>query len=340
MHVWLNSFLSNRTQSVKIDQCISSLIKILSGVPQGSVLGPTLFVLYINDIVDCFKDLAVSSKLFADDLKLYTSYALTDTSCDLTEALNRLTDWAKTWQLTINTTKCNVLRIVNARCINKSNIVYDLNGSSLTVQSTVKDLGVTVDTNLKFDHHISLVVHKSLQRGNLILKCFQSQDRNLLMRAFKVYVRPLLEYATPVWSPHLLHLILKIESVQRSFTKRLLGLENVSYIDRLKTLKVDSLERRRLLYDLCTCFKIVHRYSDISVDLNKTECTGSQIHTRGHNYKLSKDLCHNDIRRFFFCNRICDVWNSLPVDVVNAPSVVSFKNRVKKVDLDRFLTVK
>jgi len=188
--------------------------------------------LYINDIVDCFKDLAVSTKLFADDLKLYTSYALTDTSCDLTEALNRLTDWAKTWQLTINTTKCNVLRIVNARCINKSNIVYDLNGSSLTVQSTVKDLGVTVDTNLKFDHHISLVVHKSLQRGNLILKCFQSQDRNLLMRAFKVYVRPLLEYATPVWSPHLLHLILKIESVQRSFTKRLLGLENVSYIDR------------------------------------------------------------------------------------------------------------
>ncbi len=133
---------------------------------------------------------------------------------------------------------------------------------------------------------------------------------------------------------------LKNESVQRSFTKRLIGLENLSYIDRLKILQVDTLERRRMIYDLCTCFKIVHCYSDISVNLNITEYIGSQIHTRGHNYKLAKDLCHNDTRRFFFCNRVCDVWNSLSFDVVNAPSVVSFKNRVKKVDLDRFLTIK
>jgi hypothetical protein len=225
LYGWIKSFLSNRTQAVKLDGCLSSVIAILSGVPQGSVLGPILFVLFINDLVDCFKNLAVSTKLFADDLKLYTSYGLTDSSCDLTEALHRVTVWAKKWQLTINSTKCNVLRIVNPRCKNKSDIVYDLNGSSLKVLSVVKDLGVAVDKNLRFDNHISSVVHKSLQRANLILKCFQSRDRSLLMKAFKVYVRPLLEYATPVWSPHFMYLILKIEQVQRSFTKRLFGLK-------------------------------------------------------------------------------------------------------------------
>ena len=75
--------------------------------------------------------------------------------------------------------------------------------------SVVKDQVVVVDKNLRFDNHISLVVHKSLQRGNLILKCFQSRYRNLLMTNFKVYVRPHLEYATPVWSPHFI-LILKM----------------------------------------------------------------------------------------------------------------------------------
>ena len=101
LYGWIKSFLSNRTQAVKLDGCLSSVIAILSGVPQGSVLGPILFVLFINDLVDCFRNLAVSTKLFADDLKLYNNYGL----CDLNDALNRVTVWAKTWQLTINSTK-------------------------------------------------------------------------------------------------------------------------------------------------------------------------------------------------------------------------------------------
>ena len=99
---WINSFLSNRTQAVRIDGFISKILNILSGVPQGSVLGPTLFLLYINDIIDCFGDLSVSSKLYADDLKLYCSYTTVDSSCDLSEALIRLSAWADRWQLEIN----------------------------------------------------------------------------------------------------------------------------------------------------------------------------------------------------------------------------------------------
>jgi hypothetical protein len=205
------------------------------------------------------------------------------------------------------------------------------------VLSVVKDLGVTIDKNLRFDNHISLVVHKSLQRGNLILKCFQSRDRNLLMKAFKVYVRSLLEYATPVWSPHFMYVIWKIEHVQRSFTKRLFGLKNLTYIDRSKQLEIDTLEHRRLIYDLCTCFKIIHGYNDTCLDMHLERRPNN---TRGHNFRLFKQLCRTDMLRFFFCNRMCTVWNSLPLDVVNAPSVSSFKKRVAKFNLDRFLTIK
>ena len=128
----------------------------------------------------------------------------------------------------------------------------------------------------------------------------------------------------------------KIEHVQRSFTKRLNGLKDLSYTDRLKILEVETLERRRLIYDLCTCFKIVHSYSDTCLDINRTNCAGLPIHTRGHNFKLDKELCHTYIRKFFFCNRICDVWNSLAADAANPTSVVSFKKHVCVVNLDRF----
>ena len=97
--------MSNRTQAVRIDGFISKISTILSGVPQGSVLGPTLFLLYINDIIDCFGDLMVSTKLYADDLKLYCSYATVDSSCDLSDALIRLSAWADLWQLEINSKK-------------------------------------------------------------------------------------------------------------------------------------------------------------------------------------------------------------------------------------------
>ena len=111
----------------------------------------------------------------------------------MSEALIRLSAWADRWQLEINSKKCNVLRIFNHRCLPVHNLHYDLNGQNLDVLTSTKDIGVVLDNNLKFDKHISLVVHRAHQRANLILKCFQSRDRSILMRAFVTYVRPMLE---------------------------------------------------------------------------------------------------------------------------------------------------
>jgi len=106
-----------------------------------------------------------------------------------------------------------------------------------------------------FDRHISLIGHKATTRARLILKCFLSLDRELLFKAYCVYVRPLLEYCSAVWSLHFKFLVFKMESVQRFFTKRLQGMWRQGYEDRLRLLNTHSLEYRRLYSDLVLCFQ-------------------------------------------------------------------------------------
>jgi len=335
---WIESFLLDRTQSVKISDSVSCKLPILSGVPQGSVLGPILFLIYINDVVDCFSNLDVSLKLYADDLKLYSSYLTTSTGCDLNEALDRLYDWSRTWQLEINNEKCCVIRVSSGRFDLHSCPVYDIDGINLEVKAETKDLGITVDDKLKFDKHVSLIVHKAHTRANLILKCFESRDPNLLMKAFFTYVRPLLEYAAPVWSPHLTYLIFKVEQVQRTFTKRLDGLKNMSYVERLKFLGIHTLEHRRLISDLVFCYKVINDFVDIDLNINRV--SNENYGFRGHNFKITKPLSRCDVKQYFFSSRVCAAWNALPTFVVNSCSVFVFKRQLTAIDLNRFLLVK
>jgi len=153
-----------------------------------------------------------------------------------------------------------------------------------------RSYSITVDSNLNCNLHISQIIHKAMyQRANLILKCFQSRDGTLLLRAYCTYVRPLLEYCTPVWSPHHSNvgLINKV-GVQRSFTKRMSGLKTVSYIDHLAKLGIDSLERRRLNEDLMLCYKLQNNLCDSSIsNLFKS---GHAAVTRVKLAKLSSNL--------------------------------------------------
>ena len=123
---------------------------------------------------------------------------------------------------------------------------------------TVRDLGILVDDNLKFISHINEILKRSNQRANLIHRTFLSRNQSSLTTAYKVFVRPLLEYNSIIWSPSQIGLITNIESVQRSFTKRFPGLNNLSYADRLLYLNLKSLELRRLINDLVTCYNIVY----------------------------------------------------------------------------------
>lgn len=148
---WISQFLHGRTQSVVLDGSVSSICNVTSGVPQGSVLGPLLFLIFINDICSiCEND--VSMKLFADDAKLYTEIRLNDNS--LQRSLNRLSVWCSDWQPTINISKCCGLSLHKHTVSSSVEVNYCINGTSINKAEIIVDLGITITNSLDFKTHV------------------------------------------------------------------------------------------------------------------------------------------------------------------------------------------
>lgn len=137
-----------------------------------------------------------------------------------------------------------------------------------------------------------------------------------------------------VWSPHHIGQIKSIEDVQRRFSKRLANLDNVPYVNRLEMLCLDSLEVRRIKHDLVMCYKILHKL--VCIDSSNFFIIVELNRTRGHNYKMYKQQCRLDVRKYSFAYRVVDIWNNLPYDVVNASSINCFKKRLDTVDLGSY----
>ena len=323
--VWLKNFLSDRVQVVRIEGRLYDTKHVTSGVPQGSVLGPTLFLLYINDIVDKFNNLPISYKLFADDIKLYSK---TSNSHELQESINQLVAWAGEWQLQLAEEKCFVCTIKSSSK-NNPPISYSVRSHQLESTTSIRDLGVYIDSNLKFNSHIDHVVRTASIRARLIHKSFFSRDQTLLCRAFCVYVRPILEYCSPVWSPYRKHQIAKLERVQRQFTKAIHPVRHLSYPARLAALGLRSLEHRRLVADLCLCYKMINGMIDSEVK-EHFQFMG-ETRTRGHDLKLRQSACRCDITKYYFTSRVVGVWNALPGHVVAAETISSFRCQLDSV---------
>ena len=223
---WLSSFIHGRSQCVVLENCFSSVSDVISGVPQGSVLGPVMFLIIVNDVTSiCSGNTTV--KLFADDLKLYSVYNIGDNSSDLQQSIDNLVNWSKLWQLEINLNKCHVLPI---RAKSNSNTFsrYTLNGSPLSNLTLTSDLGVFVDSKLTFKEHICTVITKAQQRVGVFFRGFASRTLDIVRKTFTTYIRPMLEYNSNVWNPSHKYLIDQLENVQRRFTKRVTSLKNYS----------------------------------------------------------------------------------------------------------------
>ena len=307
---------------------------ILSGVPQGSVLAPLLFVLFINDVPSILSKDLFKSKLFADVLKGYdvSSYRLNPDIVQI--KLDTLIQWCKTWQLNLSLSKCGSLMLCGHSPFNDN---YDLHAYSdpINTLEDIKDLGVFIDKNLSLTKPLNSVICKAKQRIYLIFKSFVSRNIKLLIAAYKTYILPILDYCSSVWSAYKLTDIDRIENVQRYFTKRLSGLWYVSYSNRLSFCSLVSLELRRLITDLVLCFKIVYKL--IALNFNDFLKFDNNKVTRGHSLKLCYPLCRLDIRLNFFAVRVVKPWNSLPESVVTAGSVSAFKCLLKCFNLSKFL---
>jgi len=305
----IESFLSGRTHRTKVGDDLSDLAHITSGVVQGSCLGPILFVLFINDLPDAFTD-AVTVKLYADDVKLYSAIKTSslDTAFDLQEQLDKLATWAETWQLPISYSKCCVLSLGKHNS-GPSRLLTMNDYNILPVEQAV-DLGVTVDREVKFSLHISNISRKAHNRANLIIRCFHSKNIPSLVAAYKVYVRPILEYSSVSWNPYLIKDIKSLENVQRRFTKRLPGMEKLTYHQRLSILELDSLELRRVRADLLFTYKLVFGLVDLSLpDFFVPRFNEAR---RGHGHKLYLPTCKSNTRSNNFNYRVIQKWNSLP----------------------------
>ena len=329
---WIRNFLQDRTQRVCIDGFLSDKGEVLSGVPQGSVLGPLLFLIFINDLHK-YADLQCVVKLFADDCKILFGFKPNSQNEDLNslqKSLNAMAKWAEYSQMQIQPSKCGVMYL--GRNNQKRNYYF---GDELIPEvNEVRDLGVIFDHKLSFEAHINTVVKSASQTANMILRNFRNRKPSFMVQMFNTFVRCKLEYASPIWNPHLKFLIDRIEAVQRRYTKRLPALKNVNYKNRLLFLNISSLELRRLHLDLMFLYKLIHGHLNVKVD-DYFEFKNTQ--TRGHSRALIKKPFKKDIKKYSFAQRIINAWNFLPETIINAPSVATFKKRLWTVNLSRFL---
>jgi hypothetical protein len=332
--LWIAAFLHNRSQCVVIDNCFSTVRDVTSGVPQGSVLGPILFLIFINDIESaCCGNTKLL--LFADDAKLYTRVDVIQPSVSLQQSLDRLSAWAESWQLSINISKCSAISLGNKRSLLCSRS-YFINGILLPSSTRVVDLGVTISNDLSFHTHINNIVAKAHQRISTFFRGFVSRNLLLVRKAFITYIRPLLEYNSIIWNPTHVYLIDLLESIQRKFSKRVPSLSILPYPDRIHRLDLESLEVRRLRFDLINYFKIFNSLSPIDPESHFDIYTPLQSSRSSMPYPQKPLRANTKLSSSFFYRNV-DAWNYLPDNIKRSTSLTMFKAAIRKINLSQFL---
>ena len=321
---WLNQFLVNRRQQVYINSVYSESLDVKSGVPQGSVLGPLLFILYINDIINvCSAKCFVA--MFADDCKFYSEDADA-----LQSTMDNITKYTKERQISLAEQKCVHLQISKK----PSSCTFRFDTTAIAKVRNVKDLGVIISSDLKWKEHVNEIKSKGMIRCHHILKSFKTNNIWTLMKAFQVYVRPILEYSSSTWNPFLSQDVQAVEYVQRFYTRRVFRRCKIpfnSYEDRLMKLGIQKLSTRRENTDNIITYKMLHNLVDIPYS-EFFQYRNNPYSLRGHGPKLTAPKRNSNVARNCFGHRIVKPWNSLPREVVNSESLETFKTKLKKIN--------
>ena len=256
---WIKEFLNNRKQRVMVNGVPSSWHDVVSGIPQGSVLGPVLFVVYINTLVDEVDHSEVS--MFADDTKMYKGiFQPPQDNMLLQTDIDNISRWSEGSLLKFHPEKTAAMRITRSSDLEPPQ--YTMNNKPLALSDEEKDLGVIIDSKLTFEKHIQAKINKANQIMGLIRRTIEYLNKENFKLLFTALVRPHLEYANAVWSPSLKKHVNALENVQRRATKYIPGLANMSYQERLQTLELPTLQYRRYRGDMIEVFKITHGLYD------------------------------------------------------------------------------
>ena len=326
---WISSWLQNRRQRVVLNGSSSGWVAVTSGVPQGSILGPVLFAIFINDLDEGVESIVDILLKFADDTKVGKVISGEEDRKKLQEALDQLWRWADRWEMRFNVEKCHVLHLGRHNPRHK----YTMNGIQLEVSEKEKDIGVIISENLKPTTHCEKAARTAMAVLHQILRAFSYRDRTVLPRIYAQYVRPHLEFAVQAWAPWQRGEIELLENVQRKMVREVVGLQGITYEERLVELGMDTLEKRRQDQDLVQVFKILKNVDSVNKETWFKQVPEERSHkTRategGHNIvRVNSKL---EVRRNFFSQRVAEKWNALPLNLKSCKSVKEFRALLMK----------
>ena len=325
LHCWISSFLIGRVQQVVLDGQSSAPTIVTSGVPQGTVLGPLLFLLYINDLPAAVKSTA---RLFADDCLLYRRIKSDEDRNTLQHDLDQLQKWEDQWLMRFNPDKCEVLQITTRRSPLQTQ--YTIHGQVLNSVDSAKYLGLNIHKTLSWDDHINKVTKKAHNTLSFLGRNISRCPTNIKAQCYSTLVRPSLEYASTVWSPAKKGSISQIEAVQRREARFATGdfRRTSSVTAMMQHLNWTPLEVRRNNARVVMMFRIVYDLVDIPTApyLQQT----SLYCTRGHSIKFLVPHTRTSVYRNSYFPQAIRLWNSLPGSLVVADSLDSFKAQMSR----------
>ena len=310
----LDSFLCFRQQRVVVNGVKSDWAPVLSGVPQGTVLGPLLFSLYINDISS---DIESEIRLFADDCVCYREIKDEEDTMKLQRDIDRLGSWARKWGMRFQPVKCNMMQLTRKR-IKKIHASYTLEGTNLENVESIKYLGVTITSDLRWNTHVSNVCTKANRTLGFLRRNLYSCPQEVKEAAYKGLVRPVLDYGSSVWDPPGVVLQEELESVQKRAARFVTGnynYETGSMTGILGQLKWESLKKRRKDNRLILLYKGLKGKASVPTDdlIPKTRHCRNQ-----HFMAFQTPIVNTDVYKGSFFPQTIRGWNALPDSLISS----------------------
>ena len=321
---WITEWLSDRVQAVVLEGKHSDWRRVSSGVPQGSVLAPLLFTVYIKSFAD---SLCEKIGKFADDTKTGSKIHSVADRFKMQEGINLAVNWSLDWQIPLNFDKVTLMHFGNSNPW----FEYTIDGRPLVPSTHTKDLGVVIDDDLSFARHTEEIVKECNSLMYQLNRTITSRNSKVYLSLFLSLIRPRLEYGLPFWEPLFKKDKIALENIQRKITKKITGLSKLSYGERLRFLSLPSLAWRRQRMGLVYMFKII-RQIDTRLENRffqlRNIALNNAMETRGSGHRLLVGNAHYNAVRQSFRFRLINLWNSLPDNIVGASSVHLFRLRL------------
>ena len=326
---WMSDFLQDREMSTVIRGTASQNREVTSGVPQGSVLAPIMFLIYINDLgEDISNDSYIN--MFADDAKIQRKIVNENSCKELQEDINKIKAWSEKWKMEFNVDKCHVVRFGESS--KRPEWQYTLGNENITSADKEKDLGVVMNFKMKREDHINQVTGKMYNLLANMKIAFTYIDASMVRKIITTFIRPTLEYAAVAWNPYHQKDKKKIERIQRAATRWVPEFRDLSYEERLQALNLPTLDARRERGALITLYKC--KTGIIDIDKEDFIQPGND-RTRGHSKKILRKEGKKDFKKFGFPNIFIESWNKLPEHIASAKNIHQFKKLYdKKIQAD------